>query len=130
MDTAAKRHLEQILISARAAFSDVIVIRHDISEERAILKLECRWETNDIRITEIVTLNVRWYSYYQLREGKVLRGYDNYSDRPALRLKYGREFTQHLYEPIPHLHEADEITLTDEMTFAEFIAIVTAEKVV
>jgi len=65
--------------------------------------------------------------YYQLRKGKVLRGYDNHSDRPALRLKYGREFTQHLYEPIPHLHEADEIALTDEMTFADFVAIITAE---
>jgi hypothetical protein len=65
-----------------------------------------------------------------LRAGKVLRGYDNYSDRPALRLKYGDEFTQHLYEPIPHLHESDKITLADEMTLAEFIATVTAEKMV
>ncbi|MBU0703191.1 MAG: hypothetical protein KKC18_04925 [Chloroflexi bacterium] len=127
MDTAAKRHLEQLLTLARAAFSDVVVIRHDISEERAILRLKCRCGTDDIHVTEIVTPTTRWYSYYRLREGKVLRGHDNYSDRPALRLKYGQEFTQHLYEPIPHLHEAGGVTLTDEMTCAEFVSIVTAK---
>ncbi len=125
MDAAAKRHLEQLLTLARAAFSDVVVIRLDVSEERALLRLKCRCGT-----AEIVTLTTRWYSYYRLREGKVLRGYDNYSDRPALRLKYGREFTQHLYEPIPHLHEAGEVTLTGEMTFVEFVSIVTAKDTV
>ncbi len=101
MDREARRHFEQILTLAHQSFSDVQVRFYDISARRAILKVTGAYGDKRVEITEILTPQVRKYSYYLLRSGLVLLGLDNSADRQALRLKYGVEFAQHLHEPIP-----------------------------
>lgn len=125
MDREAGEHFERILKLARSRFSDVHIVSRDISSKRAILKFRCRYQKYLISVSEILTEQTRWYSYYLLDEGRVQLGLDNFSDRPALRLKYGAEFTQHLDEPVPHLHTQDKyLELTEEKTFTHFVELV------
>jgi hypothetical protein len=79
-----------------------------------------------VEVTEILTSQVRKYSYYLLRSDVVLLGLDNSADREALRLKYGAEFVQHLHQPIPHLHTENKqrLALTEERSFADFVDMV------
>ena len=126
MDREARRHFEQILTLAHRNFSDVQVRFYDISARRAILKLTGAYGDKRVEITEILTPQVRKYSYYLLRSDLVLLGLDNSEDRQALRLKYGTEFVQHLYEPVPHLHTENKrkLTLTEQKSFADFMEMV------
>ena len=126
MDREARRHFERILTLARQNFSDVQVKHYDISAQRAILRVAGAYGDKRIEITEILTPQVRKYSYYLLRSDFVLLGLDNSADRQALRLKYGAEFAQHLHEPIPHLQTADKqkLTLTDEKSLGDFVEMV------
>jgi len=126
VDREARRHFEQILTLAHQSFSDVKVRFYDISARRAILKVTGAYGDKRVEITEILTPQVRKYSYYLLRSDFVLLGLDNSADRQALRLKYGAEFTQHLYEPIPHLHTENKqkLALTGEKSFADFVEMV------
>ena len=126
MDREARRRFEQILILARQNFSDVQVKHYDISARRAILRVAGAYGDKRIEITEILTPQVRMYSYYLLRSDFALLGLDNSADREALRLKYGAEFVQHLHEPVPHLHTENKqkLTLTGEKSFADFVEMV------
>jgi hypothetical protein len=126
LDRETERHLEQILTLARQSFSAVEIVKHDISEGRALLKLKCACKHRDIFVTEIITQRERWYSYYLLESKIILIGLDNYPDRSALRLKYSDAFSQHLHEPIPHIHTENKqkLELTEEKTFADFIKMV------
>ena len=126
MDREARRHFEQILTLARQNFSNVQVQSYDISARRAILKVAGAYGDKRVEITEILTPQVRKYSYYLLRSDFVLLGLDNSADRQALRLKYGAEFVQHLHEPIPHLHTENKqkLTLIEEKSFADFVEMV------
>jgi len=65
----------------------------------------------------------RRYSYYVLEQTRVLLAFDNHADRHSLRLKYGSEFTDHLYELIPHRHGPGKATteLTEEWTAERFL---------
>ena len=125
MDREAGEHFERILKLARSRFSDVCIVSRDISSKRAILKIRCRYQKYLISVSEILAEQTRWYSYYLLDEGRVQLGLDNFSDRLALRLKYGAEFTQHLDEPVPHLHTQDKqhLELTEEKTFTHFVGL-------
>lgn len=128
MDRKAEQHLERLLSCIRNTFTNVEVKNFDVSEKRAILEVRCNYGDKIIAVTEILMPNVRKYSYYLIKkEGKVLLGLDNAADRRALRLKYGRDFAQHIHEPVPHRHATDQVELTEEMTFADFVAIVTVE---
>jgi len=126
LDRETEQHLEQILTLARQSFSAVEIIKYDISEERALLKLKCTCEHRDVFVTGVITQRERWYSYYLLESKAILIGLDNYPDRPALRLKYGDTFGQHLHEPIPHIHTENKqkLELTEEQTFADFMQMV------
>ena len=126
MDREARRHFEQILTLARQNFSNVQVKHYDISARRAILKVAGAYGDKRVEITEILTPQVRKYSYYLLRSDFVFLGLDNSADRKALRLKYGAEFAQHLHEPIPHLHTENKqkLTLMEEKSFADFVEMV------
>lgn len=125
MDRQARPYLERLLNQIRRTFTDVEVRNFDVSETRAVLEVRCTYGDKTIAVTEILTPNVRKYSYYLVQAGEVLIGLDNSADRRALRLKYGQDFAQHIHEPVPHRHVADQVELTDEMTFAEFAVIVT-----
>jgi len=127
VDEQAKRHLDHLLREIRRAFTDVEVKNFDVSEERAVVEARCTYGDKIVAVTEILTPKVRKYSYYLVQAGKVLLGLDNSADRRALRLKYGRDFAQHIHEPIPHRHVEGQVELTDEMTFAEFVTIVRAK---
>ena len=126
MDREARRHFEQILTLARQNFSDVQVKHYDISARRAILKVTGAYGDKRVEITELLTPQVRKYSYYLLRSDFVLLGLDNSADRQALRLKYGTELAQHLHEPIPHLHTENKqkLTLTDEKSLVDFVRMI------
>lgn len=126
MEPQAQRHFEQILVRARHHFKQVEVFDNTVSEASAVLKFRARWQGKLVAVSEILESDIRWYSYYLLVGERIGLGLDNYSDRSALRLKYGKEFTRHLYETIPHLHldNKQKLELTDEKTFDDFVKMV------
>jgi hypothetical protein len=67
---------------------------------------------------------LRKYSYYVLHGKWVEAGFDNSPDPRAIRLKYGEIGQAHAGEHIPHLHLEDkmQLSLTEEMTFTEFVS--------
>ncbi|MDE3088009.1 MAG: hypothetical protein KGJ80_01315 [Chloroflexota bacterium] len=100
-------------------------MRYEISDTRAVLKFRAQWKGKRIAVTEIAQPAQRSYSYYLLEGRRLLLGLDNAPDRPALRLKYGKEFTVHLYESVPHLHaDPHKLELTDEKMFEDFVRMV------
>ena len=124
MESDAAHHLEQILNRVRQVCSNVVVREYDISEQRALLQLTAEFNGYRIAVTEIVRATSRGYAYYLLRGTLVVIGWDNAPDRLALRLKYGKDFTQHLYQEIPHEHRGESVALTHEKTMDEFLALV------
>jgi len=88
--------------------------------------LKGQYGPRNVFVTEVLTPSIRWYSYYLLEGDHVVIGLDNFSDRPALRLKYGAAFTQHIDEPVPHLHREDkrDLELTGEKHFPDFVQMV------
>ena len=58
-----------------------------------------------------------------MRGNWVEAGFDNAPDPRAIRLKFGKVGQEHAGELIPHLHSEDKtrLSLTEEMTFAEFV---------
>ncbi len=58
-----------------------------------------------------------------MRGNWVEAGFDNTPDPRAIRLKYGEIGQEHAGELVPHLHSKDKtrLSLTEEMTFAEFV---------
>jgi len=111
MDGAAERHFEQILKLAQEFFTEVEIIERDISASRALLHFTAKHQDREISLTEILLSEERRYSYYLLRENHVLIGMDNARDRAALRLKYGKDFSGHIQERLPHLHSDSKRTI-------------------
>jgi hypothetical protein len=126
LEQRAERHFEQILIRARQVFDQIEILDQAFSPVSAVLKFRARWKNFLIAVSETIEADTRWYSYYLLIENRIAIGLDNFSDRPALRLKYGKDFVKHLYETIPHLHldNKRKIELTDEKTFDDFVKMV------
>ena len=104
MDAEIGRHFAAVIDLARQKLDQVEIVQEDISPTRAILELHGLLGSYDIRIKEIFNAEGRLYSYYVLSEGQVVVGFDNYPDRRILREKFGRQFTVHLHERIPHRH--------------------------
>jgi hypothetical protein len=77
-----------IIALARARLTQVRV-DEDIAPERAILAIEGRFGAFRIVLKEVVNPQRRRYAYYVLHEQRGIIGFDNHSDRTALRLKYG-----------------------------------------
>jgi hypothetical protein len=50
--------------------------------------------------------------------------FDNHADLSAVRLRYGADWKQHRYKPIPHLHleNKTKLELTEDMTCRQFLA--------
>jgi len=125
MATTIAKSLDLIIATCRNYFSAINIIRHDIYKSHAILQLEAAYGQYHIRIREIlITDGTRKYSYYIFINTEIIAGFDNASDPEALRLKYGKNYTQHRLELIPHAHSAGKQTvrLTEELHCVDFLA--------
>lgn len=97
-----------IIAFARARLTEVRV-QEDIQPDRAILAIEGRWAEYRVLIKEVVSPQRRRYAYYVLHGERVILGFDNHADRTALRLKYGENYADHIFDLVPHRHGPDKI---------------------
>lgn len=53
----------------------------------------------------------------------MILGFDNHADRTALRLKYGEDYTAHIFDLVPHRHGPDKTTtiLTEPWDAIKFL---------
>jgi hypothetical protein len=122
LDTEITDAFTNIITLAESTFEQVEVVT-DFTPERAILRLQAKYNVYRIFVTELFSDELRKYRYYVLREDWVEAGFDNESDPRAIRLKYGQIGAEHAGEHIPHLHQKNktQLSLTEEMTFAAFV---------
>jgi hypothetical protein len=121
MEGKIRRHFDQIITAAKS-FLKNIKIEEDVSIQRALLKISGKYETFEVKVTEIIDGKKRKYAYYLINKGVVEYGCDNAPDIKALKMRYGKDYAKHLHEPIPHSHGKGKntIELTDEMDAKEF----------
>ena len=126
MDAEVGRHFAAVIDLARQKLDQVEIVQEDISLARAILELHGLLGSYDIRIKEIFSAEGKLYSYYVLSEGQVVVGFDNYPDRRVLREKFGRQFTAHLHERIPHRHtqRKSSVEVTEEYGVKRFLEVI------
>ena len=122
MDEKTSRHFAEIIELAESIFENV-THKIDATPDRAILRIDAGYGKYQILVTELFSDGLRKYRYYVMRGNWVEAGYDNSPDPRAIRLKYGDIGEEHAGENIPHLHLEDKtsLSLTEEMTFAEFV---------
>ena len=122
MDGEVEGHFNEIITLGKKHLQDVKIER-DVSYKRALLKIRGVFKGSEVRVTEVIDMAGRKYSYYLLREGEVVVGFDNAPDVRALRIKYGAKLKGHLGESIPHRHgeKKKTITLTNEIKFKDFL---------
>lgn len=122
MDKDTARHFAEIIELAQAVFTQV-TYQIDATPERAILRMEAEHGKYHILVTELFSDDLRKYRYYVLDGNRVEAGFDNSPDPRAIRLKYGEIGQEHAGEYVPHLHLEDKtiLSLTEEMTFQEFV---------
>ncbi len=106
-----------------SAFNKVTLSRLDYTPQRTIWEMHGSHNEFDLRLKEIFDQSGRLYSYYVLKAGEVVAGFDNYPDRRALQEKYGQSFKTHLGELIPHKHSyrKETLELTEEMRVETFL---------
>jgi hypothetical protein len=126
VDAEIGRHFAAVIDLARQKLDQVEIVQEDISPSRAILELHGLLSSYDIRIKEIFSAEGKLYSYYVLREGQVVVGLDNYPDRRILRERFGRQFSAHLHERIPHRHGQGKssVEATEEYSVQRFFELV------
>ena len=123
MDEKTARHFAEIIQLAESAFKQV-TYEIDTTPDRAILRIQAEYGKYQILVTELFSDGLRKYRYYVVRGKWVEAGFDNSPDPRAIRLKYGEIGQAHAGEHIPHLHLDDksQLSLTEEMTFPEFVS--------
>ena len=123
MDEKTARHFAEIIQLAESAFKQV-TYEIDTTPDRAILRIQAEYGKYQILVTELFSDGLRKYRYYVLHGKWVEAGFDNSPDPRAIRLKYGEIGQAHAGEHIPHLHLKDktQLSLTEEMTFSEFVS--------
>ena len=123
MAQPTRRYFASLTSLVQEALYKVSFNRLDFNPDRVIWEAHGSLECFDIRLKEIFTRSGRMYSYYIIKGDDVVVGFDNYPDRRALRQKYGRGFTAHLSQLIPHKHGARKTTLelTSEMSVELFL---------
>jgi len=121
MEGKIRRNFDQIVTAAKSLLKN-IKIEEDISVKRALLKISGKYETFEVKVTEIIDEKKRKYAYYLINKGVVEYGCDNAPDIKALKIRYGKDYSRHLHEPIPHSHGKGKktIELTDEMDAKKF----------
>ena len=122
MDAKTANHFATIIALAQEAFAQVVHVV-DATPKRAILRLQAKYGVYRVLITELFSDGMRKYRYYVLRGDWVEAGFDNSPDPRAIRLKYGRIGEEHSGEYVPHLHRINknQLSLTEDMTFAAFV---------
>lgn len=115
---------DHIIAIFETVVKDATILRREADTQRAILLLKGIYHNHQVYLREISRADgSRKYSYYVIREGQVLAGFDNAADPRALRLKYAQDYVKHREEPIPHFHSANRqvVELTHEMNCEMFI---------
>lgn len=116
--------IDRVVSLFQATFEHSTTLRREERSHLALLEMGGDYGVYQVRLREIWRADgSRKYAYYALRQLKVVVGFDNASDPRALRLKYGKDYTRHRLELIPHRHTEGKkaIELTDEMDCAAFI---------
>ena len=129
MESKIRRHFDEIITIAKSLLNN-IKIEEDLSVKRALLKISGKFETFEVNVTEIIDEKKRKYAYYLINKGVVEYGCDNAPDIKALKIRYGKDYSKHLNEPIPHSHgKGKNITeLTGEIDAKEFFEKIKAFK--
>ncbi len=116
---------EPIIKQCQALLSQVNILRYDLYDDYAILRLEGTYKHYLIRVREVRRLDGSYkYSYYVFNQAyQVVAGFDNAPDPKALQLKYGQKYSQHRLETIPHHHTSGKkaLELTGEMNVINFL---------
>jgi len=122
LDQKNARHFAEIIELAQSTFEHV-TYEIDTTPNRAILRIEAEYGRFQVLVTELFSDGIRRYRYYVMRGNWVEAGFDNSPDPRAIRLKYGKIDKDHAGEYVPHLHLEDKalLSLTEEMTFVEFV---------
>jgi hypothetical protein len=117
--------LDTLIAKAQATLQNVRLVRRDERPARALIDLEGWWGPYRVIVSEIHLADggVR-YAYYVLdAEDHLVQGFDNSPDIRAIKLRYGKDYRQHLQERVPHQHSAeDALSLTEPMSLDAFIA--------
>ena len=123
MAAAARDYFVRLTELAQSFLDQVSLNRLDLNPERAIWEVHGSIGEYQLRLKEIFNQSGRLYSYYVIKVGVVVVGFDNYPDRRALREKYGQNFSMHLSELIPHKHgpRKELLELTEEITLETFL---------
>jgi hypothetical protein len=109
------KHIESVIAHAEEWLTNVRIVRHDESLNRALIDLEGQWKEYRIIVSEIHRADNRVrYAYYLLdSNNQLVHGFDNSPDIFAIKLKYGAEWKSHLHEEVPHQHDKNQnLTLT------------------
>jgi len=122
LDEKTSRHFTEIIELAQSVFTNV-TYEIDSTPDRSILRIEAEHGKYKILVTELFSDGIRKYRYYVMRGDWVEAGFDNAPDPRVIRLKYGKIGEEHTGENVPHLHREDknQLHLTEEMTFQDFI---------
>ena len=122
MDEKTSRHFAEIIELAQSVFENV-TYEIDATPDRSILRINAEYGKYQILVTELFSDKVRKYRYYVMLGDWVEAGFDNAPDPRAIRLKYGKIGEDHAGESVPHLHREDKtkLSLTEEMTFQDFV---------
>ncbi|MGE0083321.1 MAG: hypothetical protein AB7S75_02765 [Desulfococcaceae bacterium] len=123
MGQPIQSYFESLKNIVRKTLSYVSFERVEYNPQRALWEIHGTLGVCSIFMKEVFIRKGRMYSYYVIREGEVAFGFDNYPDRQALQQKYGKEFTYHIDELIPHRHGQNKVSceLTGEMTVEKFL---------
>jgi hypothetical protein len=114
MDRNTRAHFERIIALAHNHLTDVQVLQNDVAQNRAILQVRGKYNELDVWLKEVFTSSGRLYSYYLLRSGFVIVGFDNYPDLIALKMKktIGKDY---------HGRGKKSVNLTPEFDAEEFL---------
>ncbi len=118
-------HIENVIAQAKELLTDVRILRHDVSQVRAIIDLEGEWKGYRIIVSEVHRAKggVR-YAYYVLdTHHRIIHAFDNSPDTLAIKQKYGANWKSYRYAEVPHQHDAEgNLTLPPmPMTFETFV---------
>ncbi|MEE4356478.1 MAG: hypothetical protein V2I97_08410 [Desulfococcaceae bacterium] len=118
-------HIENLIAQAQRFLSNVTILRHESSRQRAIIDFEGNWKEYRIIVSEIHRINRRIrYAYYVLdKHHAIVHAFDNSPDNKAIKQKYGSDWKCHIYEEVSHQHDSEnKLSLTElPITFEAFV---------
>ena len=92
MAQPARRYFTTLTALVQDTLDTIRLDRLHFNPDQVIWEVHGSLGEFDIRLKEIFTQSGRRYSYYVVKAGQVVVGFDNYPDRRALRRKYGERF--------------------------------------